>query len=804
MGISVSRFTIFILFLTSPFIMKGQEVRVLDKIMQGPIYNVAVIDAESGDVVFSDEAGYFELKNALPKKKYYIRHPSYKRLVMAYKDIKKQDNVVYLSEGVMNIDEVVVSANKWQQEKSEVPNEVLSISPREVAFKNPQTAADMLEGTGQVFVQKSQLGGGSPMIRGFAANSVLIMIDGVRMNNAIYREGNLQNVIMLDPNLLERSEVIYGPGSVLYGSDALGGVMDFNTLRPRYSTGDKVRVYPTAFTRYSSANNENTGHVNLRYGNKNWGFITGFTHSDFGDLRAGSNRNSRYPDFGKRYEYVTRVGGSDLVLPNKDVDVQRQSGYNQTNFLQKIGYTNKTFELLYGFYHTTSSDIPRYDRLIERREGQLRNAQWYYGPQKFVMHTLTLSDYKPSRLYDAVKLVLAHQNVYESRNDRKLFSNNLRVRSETVRTYSANLDLDKKLNEKTELFYGAEVLHNKVGSEAYTVDITDPETTTPAATRYPDGGSNYGAMATYISLKQRVSPKVILTGGVRYSNVYLSSDFNDKSFYDFPFDKIELNNGAVNGSLSVVYLQDDKWKLNALLSSGFRSPNVDDIGKVFDSEPGNVVVPNENLEPEYSYNCELGLMRNIGDMVKIEVVGYYSLLKETIVRRDFTFNNSPTIVYDGVESNVQALVNVGDGEIYGYSLNLRADVNDYFSISSTLSNNTGKDKTGGVPLRHTTPMFGQTSFILNITKFKAELFARYNGARNKSDFAPSELNKDHLYTVDGSPSWKTLNLRTSYQLNKHFRINAAMENIFDVHYRPYSSGISAAGRNVILSLKGQF
>ncbi len=795
----------FLFFLVAfSFPVVAQKVKVVDKNMQYPIYNVAVINSETEEVVFSDEEGFLQLKEVKGRHKFFVRHPSYKRQVISYKDIVKDNYTIYLSEGVLNIDEIVVSANKWQQEKSEVPNEVLSISPREVAFKNPQTAADMLDATGQVFVQKSQLGGGSPMIRGFAANSVLMMIDGVRMNNAIFREGNLQNVIMLDPNLLERSEVIYGPGSVLYGSDALGGVMDFNTLRPRYSTGKKLRVYPTAFTRYASANHEKTGHVNLRYGNKNWGFITGVTRSSFGDLRAGGKYNDNFPDFGKRTQYVQRISGVDRVLANDDVRIQRFSGYNQTNVLQKIGYTKNTMEVLYGFYYTTSSNIPRYDRLIERRDGALRNAEWYYGPQDFTMHSLTLSDYKATKMYDAIKVVAAHQRIQESRHDRKFGSEDLRVRSEQVKTFSINIDLDKKINENTELFYGAEALHNDVASTAYKVNITHPIEREPAATRYPDGGSDYGALATYLSVKRRTQSNLILSAGVRYSNVYMTSRFQDKSFYDFPYDKIELNNAAVNGSMSLVYLKDDKWKFNALFSSGFRSPNVDDMGKVFDSEPGNVVVPNEHLKPEYSYNGELGLMRNIADVVKIEVVGYYSWLKETIARRDFTFNGSPTIVYDGVESDVQALVNVGDGYIYGYSVNLRADITDYLSLSSTVSNNTGKDKTENVPLRHTNPLFGQTSLILNVPKFKAELFARYNGARHVSDFAPSEVNKTHLYTEAGALAWTTWNLRTSYKVSRHFMVNAALENIFDVHYRPYSSGISAPGRNVVLSLKAHF
>ena len=94
---------------------------------------------------------------------------------------------------------VVISANKWEQKLNEVPNKIVKINKNDILRNNPQTSADLLGQSGNVFIQKSQLGGGSPMIRGFATNRVLLVADGVRMNNAIYRSGNLQNVISIDP-----------------------------------------------------------------------------------------------------------------------------------------------------------------------------------------------------------------------------------------------------------------------------------------------------------------------------------------------------------------------------------------------------------------------------------------------------------------------------------------------------------------------------------------------------------------------------------------------------------------------------
>ena len=164
------------------------------------------------------------------------------------------------------LDEVVFSFNKWGQKLNEVPNKIVRVNLDLAKIQSPQTSADLLSQTGTVFVQKSQLGGGSPMIRGFATNRVLLVADGVRMNNAIYRSGNLQNVIQIDPLSLENAEIIFGPGSLIYGSDAIGGVMDFRTLQPKLSNSDNVLVSGSALARYSTANQEKTGHIDFNIG----------------------------------------------------------------------------------------------------------------------------------------------------------------------------------------------------------------------------------------------------------------------------------------------------------------------------------------------------------------------------------------------------------------------------------------------------------------------------------------------------------------------------------------------------------
>ncbi|HCM76668.1 MAG TPA: TonB-dependent receptor, partial [Cytophagales bacterium] len=268
---------------------------------------------------------------------------------IGYAQVGNDTTYIYPKQFIL--DDLVVSANRWEQNLREVPNRISKMNSAKIAFQNPQTAADLLGASNQVFIQKSQLGGGSPMIRGFSTNRVLLVIDGVRMNNAIFRSGNVQNVISLDPNAIEDSEVVFGPGSVIYGSDAIGGVMDFHTLKPKFSDGNGIKLTANAFTRYSSANNEKTGHLDFTIGTSKLSFLTSITHSDYDDLVMGNDGPIKYtrPTF-QRFE-----NGTDVMLVNSDPNKQIGSGYNQFNLMQKVRFSpTQEWDFTYAYHHSST------------------------------------------------------------------------------------------------------------------------------------------------------------------------------------------------------------------------------------------------------------------------------------------------------------------------------------------------------------------------------------------------------------------------------------------------------------------
>ncbi|HQW82923.1 MAG TPA: TonB-dependent receptor [Ferruginibacter sp.] len=704
----------------------------------------------------------------------------------------------------LNLTEVVVSVNKWEQKINEVPNKITKINKSEILRNNPQTSADLLNQTGTVFIQKSQLGGGSPMIRGFATNRILLVVDGVRMNNAIYRSGNLQNIISIDALSTQTAEVIFGPGSLIYGSDAIGGVMDFHTLNARFSKDKKMLISGSALARYSSANNETTFHADINAGWKKLSLLSSFTYSKFDDLKMGKHGGQ---DSYQRPEYVERINGFDSIVKNDNSRIQRFSGYDQINFLQKIRYKpTDNFNIEYSFTYAGTGDAPRYDRLIQYRNGKLRFAEWNYGPMLWRMHNLQFLHSKKNKLYDNARVTIAYQNYDESRIDRTRASSTRNIQSEKVNAVSINFDADKKLG-KGELFYGVEYVYNKVGSFGSKTNI-NTNVVAPAISRYPDG-STWSTTGIYSSYKVNLLPVITLTGGLRYSYNTLNASF-DTSFIKFPYQDAKIKDGAFTGNLGLVYRPQETWQFNGNISTGYRMPNVDDIGKLFESSPGNLTVPNPNLKPEYAWNFEIGIVKNINQKLRVELNGFHTILTDAIVKRPTTFNGQDSIIFDGINSRVEALQNVAKATVWG----LQASAEYYFipglSIKTHANWISGKEtdetKNEQVALRHAAPFYGSTLLKYQFKNFMVEASAVYNSKIKNENLAPSEQSKTDIYAKDKngkpySPNWYTLNLKASYQLTKNLLLTTGWENITNQRYRPYSSGIVAAGSNVIIAIR---
>lgn len=776
---------------------RAQLLRIVDRTTLQPLAGVQV--AANGKIFYSDTRGHVDASGIDAQSTLNISLVGYQKVGIKLFELSKGGYQVFLTEKAFDLNEVVVSASRFEERQRDVAQQVQVIRSKDLQFMSQPTSAEVLQQSGNVLVQKSQQGGGSPIIRGFEANKVLLVIDGVRLNNAIFRGGHLQNVIRMDNAILDKAEIVFGPGSTVYGSDALGGVVHLHTKSPQFGT-----TKANAFVRYSTAMSEKTGHIDVNLGGRRLASLTSITYADFGDLRQGNNRSSQYPNFGKQTAYVVRDNNKDVVVTNSDPNVQKFSGYNQIDLLQKFKYqsSNRMSHVL-NLQYSNTSDVPRYDRLTERANNLPRFAEWYYGPEKrfLASYQLHLSG---SKWYDDARITAAFQDIEESRYDRRLNNNNLNRRIENVKVWSLNADFQRKRNEN-ELRYGLEAVHNQVDSRASILNVSS-QSVSPLSTRYPDGGSQMSSVAAYFTHTREFSEKFILNDGLRLTHTSLRAKFVEKTFFPFPFNEANQKSTALNGSLGIVYLPKESWRITLMGATGFRAPNVDDLAKVFESAAGTLVVPNPNLKPERTANIDLGISKVIREKIRVEATVYYTRLYDAITTQNTTFNGQSSVLFNGRQSRVIHSANAAKAYVWGYNLQAQADITPQWSASASYNFTFARIKTDTTdyPLDHIPPVFGKVSTKLNLKKFKAEIFVLFNGAKKIKDY--NLIGEDNIQyaTPTGMPAWHTFNLRTSYQFNRYVQLQVAVENIFDRNYRVFASGISGAGRNLMLTLRSSF
>lgn len=779
----------------------GQRLRVVSENSSEPIANVAIFNKSRERAAITDSNGYTGPLTFTEQDTLIFQHPSFNTVIYPYAEIRHQA-VVRLSKRNILFDEFIISATKSRESKQILPYKVSVIQEKNLVNNPSQTAADILMETGNIAIQKTQAGGGSPILRGFEANKILLVVDGVRMNNAIYRSGHLQNSITIDHAILKRTEVIFGPSSLIYGSDALGGVIHYYTKDPELATSGKRKFGGGAYMQYSTANNGKVGHINLNAAGKKFGSLTSVTYKDFGNIRIGSNRNLFYGDWGKTLHYIQPGDdGRDSMYINADEYLQRNTAYKQIDLLQKFKYTQTEFiDWIINLQYSSSSNIDRLDKLNDYDgNGILKYAEYYYGPQNRLLASVKNVNRNDNSFFTNATSIFAYQRIDEDRISRKYRSNDRLNQLETVNILSLNIDFLKVWDVNKKLNYGYDLIYNHVGSGAF-YEHTETGEMRPAQTRYPSGGSNTFSSSLYASYKKIFTDKLVLNGGVRYNFSHLNSVFNNPAL---AFDTTRFSNGAITGSLSLVYHPGPAWQLNGILSSGYRNPNVDDYGKIR-AKDDYIIVPNPDIKPEYTYNAETGISRVIEGFLRMDFVGYYTLLTNAIVRTGFTLNGQDSMLYDGDMYRISANYNANLAHIYGASVNMISDFYNNIVLKASLNYTRGRNLTDDVPLGHIPPVFGRVSITYDYKKFRFDSFVYYNGWKFTDSFSPYGEDNEDEATMFGYPSWWTLNLHSSYRINNYLTAQFAIENILDQFYKPFASGVSAPGRNFIVTLRTHF
>jgi len=802
-----------------------------------PLEGVTVYSTIQEKHWYSDKEGKVSLRLANPKDSVILSYFGFETRSFSSRQLPR---VIQLAPLWKDLTEVIVTGRR-NDPLDQAIQEIALLSVQEIQLRQSNSTPEMLEQSGEVFVQRSQFGGGSPILRGFEANRIVLVIDGVRLNNAIYRSGHLQNAMTLAPQSLQRTEVILGPGSLLYGSDALGGVIHFRTKEVPLQLGGEEKVFRgEGGYQFASAARASTAYLQMGYGSSKWGGFTSLNASIFGDLRSGKNRPDEWPDFGERTYYVERVDGIDSILPNSNPEIQRLSGYSQLDLIQKVRFRPHAWLDVEGnFQFSTSSNIPRYDALTETRRGQPRFAEWYYGPQTRILSALTATHRRRNSFYDRARFQLSFQFVEEDRINRMFRDDWREINEEDVFVGGFTADFDRRLGRQKEwsIQYGGELQFNQVNSNARQENLVGGEEDVNLNTRYPGGENRFWQGGLYGLLRWVSRDSVLqLEGGVRYSFTRLLSRFSEQGPIEWPIEflsGIRSFNQALTGSFGLHWQPGSGWSVHLLSATAFRAPNLDDSGKIRESG-GFISVPNPDLQPENAWTNELRIQKSWawnGHYLRIAGGAFYTRVEDLMTRTDYTLPNGDAFfVSRGDTLFVQANVNADQGRIWGGTTRLKWQLRHKIEATWTQTFTLGRKKLADplsgsplwVPLEHIPPLFGRLSLKWMPGAFRFEAALRYQGAKRLEDYGVLNIVYDDIcgrqYVREGSSdnlenglvrassdpcgnpyhglyAWTSADLYASWQPLPWIGLDLAVENALDTHYRTFSSGISAAGRN---------
>tara|TARA_B110000977_G_C11075889_1_gene491149 strand:+ start:23 stop:1312 length:1290 start_codon:yes stop_codon:yes gene_type:complete len=419
-------------------------------------------------------------------------------------------------------------------------------------------------------------------------------------------------------------------------------------------------------------------------------------------------------------------------------------------------------------------------------------------------------------LIDSAQLIIAYQDVYETRFVQKLESNERIDQHENVDIYSLNANFIKN-----KFHYGFEYYNNDVSSRAF--KTMNAVSAAYDQTRYPNGGSSMSSWAGYITYGKQLSKKIKVNTGLRYTENQLNGKYIQVRYptITLPYDSINNKYDAYTGNLSLAYFPNESWKIAGIVSTGFHAPNLDDVSKVF-YKGSNVTIPNFNLAPEYANTVELNITKNIKNRVLINANAYYTVLNDAIMRVEADSSNTDGLIIDPEEgfTSIKTNKNTGKAEIYGATASASVRIASNYTLETDYTIIKGRNKDTDLPFTHIPPSFGKTAFYADFDQWRASFYAIYNGKKPLSEYdlisgtdneeeSPieweyQEATDSWIAEYQGTPAWYTLNMSFMYRFTESFTLQMAAENILDHHYKTFASGLSAPGRNFILTFRASF
>ncbi len=654
---------------------------------------------------------------------------------------------------------IQVTATRIDEAASEVPPAITIIDIDDIERQVPLTVADFFHGETGTYVQQTGPGQGNVIIRGLKGSEILHLVDGFRLNNAFFRNAPNQHLALVDPLNVDRIEAVRGPMSTLYGSDAMGGVIQFLTTEPRF-TGAEWQNDVVLRTRWSSADDSSHSRAAFQAGRDGLGVSAGVSYQDVNDLRIGGGRTLPFTGY------------------------TQQSGDFKLLFAPASGH-----ELTFSAQYSKQPRTPRHDTLVPGF-GQTApdNAEFLYMPQERRFGLLRYRHTNPLALADSIDLHLGYQKIVDDRTSRESGSANREIEQNASTLWGLTAVAVKALGERHRLSYGVEIHEDTVDSFRERLNV-DSGVVSARPSRYPDG-STMDSFAVFVTDDWRFTERFELLAGLRYSRfeIRLPAVINGIG--------VDLEPDDVSGHLGFAHELGNGLRLVGNAGRGFRAPNVFDLGTFGDRPSNRFNIPNPDLKPETVNNFDIGLKYAANDL-EFETFAFRSHYRDKIT--SVLTGEQTESGRDIVQSrNATKLV------LWGFESGLRWRATESLGVRASLTWTRGDEEFAGdeYAADRIPPLFGRIGLTWSPNpRWDFEGWTLY--AANQDRLSPRDAT-DARINPDGTAGWATLNGRAAWQVNDELRVQLLLENIADKRYREHGSGLDEPGRNISLSLDWRY
>ncbi len=653
------------------------------------------------------------------------------------------------------LEEIQVTARRQASSTYDVSNAVTVVQNDQ--SNAPRVLPDLLRGQPGVFVQQTTAGQGAVIVRGLKGSEILHLVDGMRLNTAFFRNAPTQYLALVDAHSTQQLEVVRGPLPALYGSDAMGGVVQVVTRVPQFDSSE-MDWRGRASIDYSSAESVRGAHVAVEGGTDRVAGSLGLTYTDIGDRRTP--RGTLTPT-----GYLQRGANAKLVFTPDD-----------------------THELMFNLQYMEQPSTPRYDELVAGFDQTEPDSEVFnFEPNDRLFAHIRYRNDAPVGFIQSWQANLAYQQINDDRRTRNFGSRSERRERNASDLFGLTLQASSQAGDDHLLTWGMEFYADEISSSRLNTDLDTGEVSA-STPRFPDG-SSMDSLALYISDEWALGERLTLNYGGRYSR------FDIGLPPGLPSDGLELDD--VTGDIGLRFQLSESLQLVSNLGRGFRPPNIFDLGTLGERPGNRFNIPNADLEAESVITLDAGVKFR-SDSWSLEALLFYSDYQDKL-----TSVETGDVTDDGRQ--IVQTQNVAELRIYGTELGLRTLVGESTEVYANINWLWGEESSGDAPdapADRIPPLNGRLGLRYEPgDAWWADVYTRFAAEQNR--LSDRDVG-DNRIDPNGTPGWLTVGMRLGWDLAPGWVVTMHLDNVLDQAYREHGSGLDAPGFDAGISIEARF